>query len=214
MAMTKCSECGHDVSDKAVSCPSCGMPFGPPTQHFVPPPNSPYAQPYGTVDPPRKSMSALTIILIIFGIMGFGVIVLAAILFPVFSQAKMAAKKTATLSNVKQLGTGLAIYMSDFDDVYPFRFGSNNDLKEFLMPYIKSEERFTSFNPNGGEILPNSQLQKFSASAVMDTRDTVTLFEAKEWPQEGKCYGFVDTHAQFLKSEDGITFDPKKNMSR
>lgn len=27
MAMIKCSECGHDVSDKAKSCPSCGAPI-------------------------------------------------------------------------------------------------------------------------------------------------------------------------------------------
>jgi len=25
MAMIKCKECGHDVSDKAISCPSCGV---------------------------------------------------------------------------------------------------------------------------------------------------------------------------------------------
>ena len=32
--------------------------------------------------------------------------ILAAILFPVFAQAKRAAKDTAALSNVKQTGTG------------------------------------------------------------------------------------------------------------
>lgn len=26
MALIKCSECGHDISDKAVSCPKCGCP--------------------------------------------------------------------------------------------------------------------------------------------------------------------------------------------
>ena len=45
--------------------------------------------------------------------------ILAAILFPVFAQAKMAAKKTAALSNIKQLGTALQIYLGDFDDTYP-----------------------------------------------------------------------------------------------
>ena len=37
--------------------------------------------------------------------------ILAAILFPVFAQAKEAAKKTAILSNVKQLGTSFAMYI-------------------------------------------------------------------------------------------------------
>jgi prepilin-type N-terminal cleavage/methylation domain-containing protein len=45
--------------------------------------------------------------------------ILAAILFPVFAQAKLAAKKTADLSNMKQIGTGLAIYLGDYDDIYP-----------------------------------------------------------------------------------------------
>lgn len=49
--------------------------------------------------------------------------ILAAILFPVFAQAKVAAKKTQSLSNVKQIGTALQIYMSDYDDTMPRAFG-------------------------------------------------------------------------------------------
>jgi prepilin-type N-terminal cleavage/methylation domain-containing protein len=45
--------------------------------------------------------------------------ILAAILFPVFAQAKLSAKKTADLSSVKQLGTATQIYLGDSDDVYP-----------------------------------------------------------------------------------------------
>jgi prepilin-type N-terminal cleavage/methylation domain-containing protein/prepilin-type processing-associated H-X9-DG protein len=42
--------------------------------------------------------------------------ILAAILFPVFAQAKAAAKKTADLSNHKQMITALLIYAADNDD--------------------------------------------------------------------------------------------------
>src|SRR5687768_11860135 len=45
--------------------------------------------------------------------------ILAAILFPVFAQAKMAAKKTAHISNYKQAGTGVQIYLADHDDQFP-----------------------------------------------------------------------------------------------
>jgi prepilin-type N-terminal cleavage/methylation domain-containing protein len=45
--------------------------------------------------------------------------ILAAILFPVFAQAKAAAKKTAALSNQKQIGTSIQIYMADYDDMFP-----------------------------------------------------------------------------------------------
>ena len=45
--------------------------------------------------------------------------ILAAILFPVFAQAKVAAKKTVAISNQKQISTGLLLYMGDADDTYP-----------------------------------------------------------------------------------------------
>ena len=45
--------------------------------------------------------------------------ILAAILFPVFAQAKTAAKVTATISGVKQIALGLHMYAADFDDA-PF----------------------------------------------------------------------------------------------
>jgi prepilin-type N-terminal cleavage/methylation domain-containing protein len=45
--------------------------------------------------------------------------ILAAILFPVFAQAKEAAKKTSCLSNNRQLGIGIMLYLNDNDDRYP-----------------------------------------------------------------------------------------------
>ena len=45
--------------------------------------------------------------------------ILAAILFPVFAQAKLAAKKTTDLSNLKQLSLSLNMYSTDFDDIDP-----------------------------------------------------------------------------------------------
>jgi len=45
--------------------------------------------------------------------------ILAAILFPVFAQAKLAAKKAVSISNQKQLGLSLLMYSGDYDDLYP-----------------------------------------------------------------------------------------------
>lgn len=72
--------------------------------------------------------------------------ILAAILFPVFAQAKAAAKKTACLSNAKQLGTAVNIYSSDFDDkmvsIYDDGDGSINgcggDPACAMAPYVKN----------------------------------------------------------------------------
>lgn len=45
--------------------------------------------------------------------------ILAAILFPVFAQARESARKTACLSNTKQLGTAVMMYVQDYDEMYP-----------------------------------------------------------------------------------------------
>jgi len=45
--------------------------------------------------------------------------ILAAILFPVFAQAKLAAKAAADLSNTKQLSLAVLQYANDYDDNFP-----------------------------------------------------------------------------------------------
>src|SRR5437879_11671143 len=42
--------------------------------------------------------------------------ILAAILFPVFAQAREKARQTSCLSNMKQLATGFMIYVQDYDE--------------------------------------------------------------------------------------------------
>jgi len=49
--------------------------------------------------------------------------ILAAILFPVFAQAKVAAKKAQSISNLKQIMTGFIMYAGDYDDQGPFAWG-------------------------------------------------------------------------------------------
>jgi prepilin-type N-terminal cleavage/methylation domain-containing protein len=63
----------------------------------------------------RKNAFTLIELLVVIAIIA----ILAAILFPVFAQAKLAAKKTATLSQFKQIGTALQLYASDYDDGFP-----------------------------------------------------------------------------------------------
>jgi prepilin-type N-terminal cleavage/methylation domain-containing protein len=42
--------------------------------------------------------------------------ILAALLFPVLSQARLSAKRTACMSNMKQIGTAANVYLADYDD--------------------------------------------------------------------------------------------------
>src|SRR5207253_3225263 len=45
--------------------------------------------------------------------------ILAAILFPVFAQARAKARQAACLSNEKQIGTAMMLYTQDYDEVLP-----------------------------------------------------------------------------------------------
>jgi prepilin-type N-terminal cleavage/methylation domain-containing protein len=53
--------------------------------------------------------------------------ILAAILFPVFSQAREKARQATCLSNMRQLGIALTMYMEDSDGL-SFFFGHNSRL--------------------------------------------------------------------------------------
>ena len=59
----------------------------------------------------RKAFTLLELLVVIAIIA-----ILAAILFPVFAQAKAAAKRTADLSNTKNLGLAMIMYGGDYDD--------------------------------------------------------------------------------------------------
>jgi prepilin-type N-terminal cleavage/methylation domain-containing protein/prepilin-type processing-associated H-X9-DG protein len=75
--------------------------------------------------------------------------ILAAILFPVFAQAKVAAKKTQTISNLKQIALGFLMYSNDYDDRFVVATGDadgvnggafalQNMYPGLVDPYIKS----------------------------------------------------------------------------
>jgi prepilin-type N-terminal cleavage/methylation domain-containing protein len=89
--------------------------------------------------------------------------ILAAILFPVFAQARAKARQASCLSNLKQVGTGSAMYTQDYDELvipewlntqpdasddpslYPGTCGSPADCHDYkrfwpyrIQPYIKN----------------------------------------------------------------------------
>jgi len=84
--------------------------------------------------------------------------ILAAILFPVFSQAKEAAKRSACLSNTKQIGTALQIYLNDYDDMTPSVYKTIDmttaveDVFQIMQPYTKNMNVF--YCPDRNDVLP------------------------------------------------------------
>jgi prepilin-type N-terminal cleavage/methylation domain-containing protein/prepilin-type processing-associated H-X9-DG protein len=72
--------------------------------------------------------------------------ILAAILFPVFAQAREKARAAACLSNMKQVGLALSMYVNDYDEMYPNHIDADNFMNpaappnwgRALQPYIKN----------------------------------------------------------------------------
>ncbi len=75
--------------------------------------------------------------------------ILAALLFPVFGQARERARQAACLSNVKQIGLSLSLYVQDFDEkmpadvsVPPINGGSAGSMPydRQVWPYLKNDQ--------------------------------------------------------------------------
>jgi prepilin-type N-terminal cleavage/methylation domain-containing protein len=81
--------------------------------------------------------------------------ILAAILFPVFAQAREAARKTNCVSNTKQIGTAIMMYSQDYDEVYPMGGGPGaapNRWRHFVYPYVKNAGLFTCPSDTAGNM--------------------------------------------------------------
>jgi len=73
----------------------------------------------------RQSAFTLIELLVVIAIIA----ILAAILFPVFAQARESARKAVCLSNLKQLGLGMMMYVQDYDEAFPINSSSG-------LPYV------------------------------------------------------------------------------
>jgi prepilin-type N-terminal cleavage/methylation domain-containing protein/prepilin-type processing-associated H-X9-DG protein len=107
--------------------------------------------------------------------------ILAAILFPVFAQAREKARQTMCLSNLKQIGLSAMMYIQDYDETFPggpgvaslwypgpqgswtnlptISFGNvaNNNVASRLVPYIKNTGVFVDPNDPSGNRFANGR---------------------------------------------------------
>ena len=98
---------------------------------------------------PRRGFTLIELLVVIAIIA-----ILAAILFPVFTQAKAAAKKAVCLSNLKQIGIGWMLYASDHDDSMPMGYGYVDDLGRTVVWYGAVDYDNDVLDPTGGTLYP------------------------------------------------------------
>jgi len=111
----------------------------------------------------RKGAFTLIELLVVIAIIA----ILAAILFPVFAQAKNAAKKTVDLANVKQIATACLIYNNDYDGFLPsYNWNEQYQLAYILNPYIKSHDMWKNPASAGGVGVSQKKQAPAGASGV------------------------------------------------
>ena len=126
--------------------------------------------------------------------------ILAAILFPVFAQAKNAAKKSVSISNVKQVGLAGVLYVGDNDDVVPpLYYYDATDLRMpttqgfyywpvLLLPYTKSEKVFLCPNDTADDpVLSDGTHGRF------DPANTLHDYIVGANPSYGMNYRYLNT---------------------
>lgn len=100
--------------------------------------------------------------------------ILASLLFPVFMRAKAQAKKTQCISNLRQIGESIVLYMSDADGIFPHAIDASDKydpeiwaqfpdyqaqiptmpfIQDVLQAYLHSKEVFHCPSDSGTTIL-------------------------------------------------------------
>jgi len=125
--------------------------------------------------------------------------ILAAILFPVFAQAKEAAKKTQALSNFKQEGTAMQIYLGDSDDTFPLSYSWDGTAQSFRMDfYHRVPQDWDNTAPYND---PNrrSEEGQFWANSIQPYSKNYDLFEQPGMPETRSAIPYNNTNRRPAK---------------
>lgn len=132
-----------------------------------------YAQGH-PVTPRRGPSPALVIGLVLGGcLLAFVVIaaILAAIMFPVFAQAREKARQASCLSNTKQIAMGLMMYTQQYDERLP----SAGKWGESLYPFIKNNQVYVCPSDTGS-------VSSYAFNSVLDQKDMADILRPADQP--------------------------------
>ena len=138
--------------------------------------------------------------------------ILAAILFPVFAQAREAARKTSCLSNIKQMTLAMGMYSTDYDAGYPSVYddtsypGKRIIWADKIRPYIQNRDIFRcQGGPNNVTLTPSGG--GMPADNVQGTMYNINMADGTDFP-EGTAGHYPVTESQFVHPADtGLIFE-------
>jgi len=101
--------------------------------------------------------------------------ILAAILFPVFAQARAKARQAACLSNMKQIGLAIAQYTIDYDSVIvPSQNGPTGKLVSWptlIYPYVKNAGVYVCPGASDSPFKPDKRINNTSNRSYIGVTD-------------------------------------------
>ncbi|MHB1461446.1 MAG: DUF4190 domain-containing protein [Armatimonadota bacterium] len=126
--------------------------------------------------PGSKGMAITGLVTSIIGCVISPIFILSAIMYPVFSQARLKAQQSGCLSNAKQIGLAMVLYADDYDEKLPM----TENWRTALLPYIKTDKVFTCVNAKNREYsyAMNSALNGCKISTLSNPANTVSAFES------------------------------------
>jgi prepilin-type N-terminal cleavage/methylation domain-containing protein/prepilin-type processing-associated H-X9-DG protein len=160
--------------------------------------------------------------------------ILAAILFPVFAQAREKARAITCISNLKQIGTGTMMYIQDYDETYPLGYTwlstDNNgwggtmwtvSLGPYIQKYGKTNDEFVNGEVKVASVYvcPSIQFTKDANFNNMNPPGIAYGVNVTEvttgWTQIGNLYTYPGVAQAALKAPaslvnyaDAATIDP------
>ncbi|MBL8049390.1 MAG: prepilin-type N-terminal cleavage/methylation domain-containing protein [Chthonomonas sp.] len=135
--------------------------------------------------------------------------ILAALLFPTFARAKASARNTTCISNLKQIGQAMVLYMGDNDDIFPHAVDPTDKytpeiwsdfpdfasripymplIHEALGPYVRAQQNFSSVAAAGGQVKTQAVFQcpSDTGSRTLDSHPTIPFTTS---PSMFRVYG-------------------------
>jgi prepilin-type N-terminal cleavage/methylation domain-containing protein/prepilin-type processing-associated H-X9-DG protein len=134
--------------------------------------------------------------------------ILAAILFPVFAQAREKARAATCLSNCKQLGTAMMMYVQDYEGTFPpswFDAPGEYGFDVAIYPYVKNKQVYScpsnplhisdwpgyermgvgpiprSYAMNGDIALESGKRVLVQEASVDRPAETILMLETSDW---------------------------------
>ncbi len=167
-----------------------------------------------TTNDSRRNAFTLIELLVVIAIIA----TIAAILFPVFARARENARRTSCLSNLKQSGVAMMMYIQDYDQFYPLGESCKNAAcstysywYDVLGPYVKNTQIFycpssswQSINVGGYGVNQNLFMNRYQApvnvSAVPGVANTFAIMDYGTYKFAGDNEYYIPnpTNANYL----------------